>query len=1455
MATTRPFAYNTGSTIDGTIQMGNIAIGVSDQDYSQNPGGVKWWMGPDEELGYIIAHEVPTGDQSTPVDEDASLAFWRSTELTDQSFLDLLNVVSITDGLPPFTTISDAQAWLDDNGHFTSYGNCAPSFSLNLGTIASHLRNFMSDFRNPDFYNYDLDGNGFYIDDGDSDMYDEGNATTPWLISNVTYTGDTDYTLEDYPYAIDYQTTGTTGTMDTTFSYISLGYENPDFLPLTVIGTRTNVGDPVGFQCGGNIGADGNGTFVEGNIYTGDTVSGFTVHSYYRQTYNANDPSVCDVFILLGHSCWNSVFGDVFYGGDSSNEGCGSYLFTSGSSVNNILSIKTLLSNSNENEVTFSEVKTVVDNFISRISESQINPITPTPTPTPGPTDTPTPTPTIDPSTPTPTPTPGPTDTPTPTPSPTPTIAPLSQKILFLGDGQVTTNATDLNNTLQTLGYSATIDTQELGTTYDGNNIASGNYGLIIMQTNGNQNGAAQLSDNLKTFMDNGGHFIGQTFLWSIAPSGFDYTYTPFISGGYQGYNGGNLTLVNSHPVLGGLTYSSIPSSLVNNISTSLQSNSTLIYKFADNMPLLAVQEVGSSRRVGLNYWDTLTSNKFSGKVMATSILWCLGIYDVTPTPTPAPTETPTPTPTPINHPYQIEIIGTTDVTGPFFNDLNTACSALDCLTVSSCSTQNTITGYVDDENLDNIYVSSNSNETVSLLFDGYYIINVPGGLYLLTEFTNSQFVRLVDCVAPTPTPTPSSTPGPTGTPTPTPEMATLTIIVPPGTPSIIFDGDTYTSNVTAGVVKNQQYSINSSDGTSNFWYWSGTGINLPAANSQNTIVFVTGNTATLEVNYLNQPTATPTPTPTDTPIPATSTPTPAPTDTPTPEPTATETPTPTPNGCTYVSTYYTVDISQNDIDDATGSGVNNSRVRVSYKDCNGTTIMKYYTVAGLYTNDICVQEGEVPTVIYYKSNIPRSGISSATNTLVDCGISPTPTPTPTGLPATETPTPEPTVAPTDTPTPELTATDTPTPLPATSTPTPEPTATSVPATETPTPTPIAPTSTSTPSPTETPTPTPLESTATPTPTVDATSTPTPTPTSGGSGVGSWYFYSDEGNLNAFAPVSSGNTIFTINTGTTIETFNPNKIDGVSYLYFNTKDSSGADYTSQFGGYTGGTGTITISQNGDTATYTSTTSGSFTIENIGGGTFFKIDTNLCTQTKTSNAPYVYADPISLAFNSLSSTPTPTPDGPTATPTPTSTGGGDNSWYFYTPFGNQLTIPPLSNGQTVFYSQAGGPPVAGGSPNNSSGQVYLMFYKIDSTGTSYETQFGNLSATGGTINVTQNGQTATYTSSQPNAFFVDNSGFLIFNASLQTATVANPFTYTDPISITFGNGGAGATSTPTPIASTSTPTPVPTDTPTPLPTDTPTETSTPTPTLSGNLLLFEDGNIITDENNNSIEYQY
>ncbi len=60
----RPFAYNPSRTpIVGTIQTGDLAIGVTLQEYSKDIGGVRWWNGPDESVGYVVCIPVPTGDQ------------------------------------------------------------------------------------------------------------------------------------------------------------------------------------------------------------------------------------------------------------------------------------------------------------------------------------------------------------------------------------------------------------------------------------------------------------------------------------------------------------------------------------------------------------------------------------------------------------------------------------------------------------------------------------------------------------------------------------------------------------------------------------------------------------------------------------------------------------------------------------------------------------------------------------------------------------------------------------------------------------------------------------------------------------------------------------------------------------------------------------------------------------------------------------------------------------------------------------------------------------------------------------------------------------------------------------------------------------------------------------------------------------------------------------------------
>jgi hypothetical protein len=264
-------------------------------------------------------------------------------------------------------------------GYGRGQTNIVNSSSLvdSLNTIAIYLRNYMADFRNPSFYNYQCDGSGFYILDGGSDMYDSGNVTTPWLRSNTQYVSAAQYSIGAYPSAITY-TNNTRTLTDTDFYYVSLGYtqyvaptQSATFLPLTVLGTRTTTGQPVGWQIGGNSGADGGGTLASGILYNGATINGFTVYAFYRETYNASDPSHCNLFILLGHPNWNSTFGTISSFADPvSNGGCGGYFYTSGAGVKNILAIQTLLSKASGVLVSAAECQTVVTNFTLRIKQA-----------------------------------------------------------------------------------------------------------------------------------------------------------------------------------------------------------------------------------------------------------------------------------------------------------------------------------------------------------------------------------------------------------------------------------------------------------------------------------------------------------------------------------------------------------------------------------------------------------------------------------------------------------------------------------------------------------------------------------------------------------------------------------------------------------------------------------------------------------------------------------------------------------------------------------------------------------------------------------------------------------------------------------------------------------------------------------------------------------------------------
>ena len=125
MPTARPFAYNTGSPISGTQQVGNLSIGFPITGFTTS--GMKWWNGPDEDLGYVIAHPTPSGTQPNQFSIPAYLGFWRSDSLTEISFINLVNNLFSQS----FTGGTQAKNYLNSNNYWTSYSDTWQYNSIN----------------------------------------------------------------------------------------------------------------------------------------------------------------------------------------------------------------------------------------------------------------------------------------------------------------------------------------------------------------------------------------------------------------------------------------------------------------------------------------------------------------------------------------------------------------------------------------------------------------------------------------------------------------------------------------------------------------------------------------------------------------------------------------------------------------------------------------------------------------------------------------------------------------------------------------------------------------------------------------------------------------------------------------------------------------------------------------------------------------------------------------------------------------------------------------------------------------------------------------------------------------------------------------------------------------------------------------------------------------------------
>ena len=204
----------------------------------------------------------------------------------------------------------------------------------------------------------------------------------------------------------------------------------------------------------------------------------------------------------------------------------------------------------------------------------------------------------------------------------------LIKRVLFLGDTGVGTVASNIDTYITGTGNQITVTTQSLGTSYDGSDISTDDFDVVLMYTNSGQTGSASLSTNLDNFVNAGGSLVTGVFLWSIYPSGFSHSQlTAFDKTNSQSHPpGGDIIIVTPSSITNGIGLT-MPT-FFDNDNPSLGTGATLLATYSNGENLLAVKNVGSSKLVSINAAPLNINNSTSTicKMFGNAILYAGGV-------------------------------------------------------------------------------------------------------------------------------------------------------------------------------------------------------------------------------------------------------------------------------------------------------------------------------------------------------------------------------------------------------------------------------------------------------------------------------------------------------------------------------------------------------------------------------------------------------------------------------------------------------------------------------------------------------------------------------------------------------------------------------------------------------------------------------------------------------------
>lgn len=295
MASITPVAfYSGGTSIPGTTQIGNLNAGTSPQDYGivGSENGIVYYATPDQDLGYIIAHEDLTGGHNgKPGNVPAFLGFWRTEFKTTESFIERVEYISIVDGDPQtFSGGTDAKQWLNTNGYWTSYNEYIVSAGrtttggFTVGTVIE------KDMEGPSNRSYPSGSvpsgsptiNADYWVDWDDDIFDDWGYFYLYDPAQNNYLG--------LSFNTKNQADGVFSSQSFTFNSrnftITQGYPVQGIFKFEI---RCDDDQPFVFGEGGNMGSDGS-TSNQDLTYN-YTLDGTNLTLWYNHNFQVGNPT------------------------------------------------------------------------------------------------------------------------------------------------------------------------------------------------------------------------------------------------------------------------------------------------------------------------------------------------------------------------------------------------------------------------------------------------------------------------------------------------------------------------------------------------------------------------------------------------------------------------------------------------------------------------------------------------------------------------------------------------------------------------------------------------------------------------------------------------------------------------------------------------------------------------------------------------------------------------------------------------------------------------------------------------------------------------------------------------------------------------------------------------------------------------------------------------------------